>query len=128
VRRFAGHEFLATTQLEAQVVNDLQSQGLLSPVVEHGSTFFTSIDVEIALRAKILLDQGLEVRHLLPLRRIAVMVGDYVETISRPLDEPPSVKPLAPRSLTRYAVCLTPSSPLRFRSSSSRRRQAPEAV
>lgn len=87
VRRFAGHEFLATTQLEAQVVNDLQSQGLLSPVVEHGSTFFTSIDVEIALRAKILLDQGLEVRHLLPLRRIAVMVGDYVETISRPLDE-----------------------------------------
>lgn len=98
VRRFAGYEFLAMTHLTPQTVNDLQSQGLVTPVVENGSTFFTSIDVEIALRAKVLLDQGLEVRHLLPLRRIAVMVGDYVETISRPLDELPEAERDAARA------------------------------
>ena len=85
--RFAGYEFLAATQLEPQLVNSLQSQGLLSPIVENGSTFFTSLDVEIAVRAKILLDQGLDIHHLLPLRRIAVMLSDYVGVISRPLDE-----------------------------------------
>ncbi len=85
--RFAGYEFLAATQLEPQLVNSLQSQGLLSPIVENGSTFFTSLDVEIAVRAKVLLDQGLDIHHLLPLRRIAVMLSDYVGVISRPLDE-----------------------------------------
>lgn len=84
--RFNGEEFLSATGLAPQLVNDLQSQGFLAPVVADGATYFTPVDFEIAIRAKTLLDQGLDVRHLLPLRRIATMVSDYVETISRPLD------------------------------------------
>lgn len=84
--RYRGDEFLDATALSPQHVNDLQSQGFIAPRVDNGSTYFTAVDFEIAMQAKRLLDQGLEVRHLLPLRRIATMVSDYVETISRPLD------------------------------------------
>lgn len=83
---YRGEEFLSVTGLSPHRINDLQSQGFLRPLVDDGATYFTAIDFEIALRAKTLLDQGLDVRHLLPLRRIATMVSDYVETISRPLD------------------------------------------
>lgn len=90
--RYRGEEFLSATGLSPNQINDLQSQGFISPVVEDGATYFTAADFEIALRAKTLLSQGLDVRHLLPLRRIATMVSDYVETISRPLD---SLEPAA---------------------------------
>jgi DNA-binding transcriptional MerR regulator len=84
--RYSGEEFLSATGLNPNHINNLQSQGFLAPVVADGATYFTSADFEIAVRAKTLIDQGLDVRHLLPLRRIATMVSDYVETISRPLD------------------------------------------
>lgn len=83
---FRGEEFLSATGLSPVQINDLQSQGFLAPIIKDGATLFTTSDFEIALRAKTLLDQGLDVRHLLPLRRIATMVSDYIETISRPLD------------------------------------------
>lgn len=84
--RYRGDEFLSATGLSPNHVNDLQSQGFVAPFVADGTTYFTAVDFEIAMLAKRLLDQGLDVRHLLPLRRIATMVSDYVETISRPLD------------------------------------------
>lgn len=93
--RYRGEEFLSATELTANQVNDLQSQGFLSPIVMDGATYFTGIDFEIALRARTLLNQGLDVRHLLPLRRIATMVSDYVATISRPLEALPPAERVA---------------------------------
>ena len=98
--RYSGEEFLSATGLSPIHINNLQSQGFLSPVVADGATYFTAADFEIALRAKTLIDQGLDVRHLLPLRRIATMVSDYVETISRPLDSLPT----AERAMERERV------------------------
>jgi hypothetical protein len=82
---FTTNELLSTTGLEPETFNQLQSQGLVCPVVVEGETLYGALDVRIAAHARALIERGVEVRQLGSLRRIAEREVGVVDELTSPL-------------------------------------------
>ncbi len=82
---FTTNELLSTTGLAPETFNQLQSQGLVCPVVVEGETLYSALDVRIAAHARALVERGVEVRQLGSLRRIAEREVGVVDELTSPL-------------------------------------------
>jgi hypothetical protein len=82
---FTTSELLATTGLSPEEFNQLQSLGLVTPVVFEGETMYGALDVRVAAHARALLTRGVDARLLGSLRRIAEREVGVVDDLTIPL-------------------------------------------
>ncbi|HEV3268529.1 MAG TPA: MerR family transcriptional regulator [Acidimicrobiales bacterium] len=82
---FSTSELLATTGLEPDEFNQLQSMGLVTPVVVDGETLYSALDVRVAAHARALLSRGVDSRLLGSLRRVAEREVGVVDDLTSPL-------------------------------------------
>jgi DNA-binding transcriptional MerR regulator/predicted nucleic acid-binding protein len=82
---FTTSELLATTGLEPDDFNQMQSTGLITPVVVDGETMYSALDVRVAAHARALLSRGVEARLLGSLRRVAEREVGVVDDLTAPL-------------------------------------------
>ncbi|MHB8379715.1 MAG: transcriptional regulator FtsR [Acidimicrobiales bacterium] len=82
---FTTNELLATTGLEPDEFNQLQSTGLVTPVVVDGETVYGALDVRVAAHARALLSRGVDARLLSSLRRVAEREVGVIDDLTSPL-------------------------------------------
>jgi DNA-binding transcriptional MerR regulator len=82
---FTSNELLATTGLRPEEFNQIQSLGLVVPVVFDGETMYGALDVRVAALSRALLARGVEVRLLGSLRRIAEREIGVIDDLTAPL-------------------------------------------
>jgi hypothetical protein len=82
---FTTSELLATTGLEPDEFNQMQSMGLVTPVVLDGETMYSALDVRVAAHARALLSRGVDARLLGSLRRVAEREVGVVDDLTSPL-------------------------------------------
>jgi hypothetical protein len=82
---FTISELLATTGLAPEEFNQLQSLGLIAPVVIDNETVYGAFDVRVAALSRALLTRGVDVRLLGSLRRIAEREVGVVDELTLPL-------------------------------------------
>jgi len=89
---YASAEFVAACGLTERQVNDLQAQGFLAPEIIHERLTYSALDLQVAQRAGVLIDQGVAVRQLTPLRRLVQLEMDFVRDITAPLRKLPKAQ------------------------------------
>jgi hypothetical protein len=82
---FTTSELLATTGLAPSEFNQLQSIGLISPVVIDSETMYGAVDVRVAALSRALLTRGVDARLLGSLRRIAEREVGVIDELTSPL-------------------------------------------
>ncbi|HEY5265896.1 MAG TPA: MerR family transcriptional regulator [Acidimicrobiales bacterium] len=82
---FTTNELLATTGVSPAEFNQLQSMGLISPVVIDGETMYGAFDVRVAALSRALLSRGVDARLLGSLRRIAEREVGVIDELTLPL-------------------------------------------
>lgn len=87
---FTVHDLLATTGLTPEEFNQLQSLGLVTPIVRGDETLYAAIEVRCAALARALLARGIDVRLVGSLRRIVEREVGIVEDIIAALCPPGS--------------------------------------
>jgi DNA-binding transcriptional MerR regulator len=83
--RFSTEEFLRVSRLGAEQLRELISFALLSPREVAGQRIFDETDLVIAVRARALLERGVEVRHLQPVKRTVERQMDLLADLTAPL-------------------------------------------
>jgi DNA-binding transcriptional MerR regulator len=89
---YASAEFVAASGLTERQINDLQAQGFLAPEIIHERLKYSALDLQVAQRAGVLIDQGVAVRQLTPLRRLVQLEMDFVRDITAPLRKLPKAQ------------------------------------
>ena len=84
-RYFSADEFLATTGLDARLFSQLQSLGVLVPMVEARRMVFTDADVRIAVLASELVARGVDPRLLGSVRRVVDRAVGVIDEMTQPL-------------------------------------------
>jgi len=82
---FTTSDLLATTGVSPVEFNQLQSMGLISPVVIEGETMYGAFDVRVAALSRALLSRGVDARLLGSLRRIAERELGVIDELTLPL-------------------------------------------
>lgn len=82
---FTTSDLLATTGLQPDEFNQMQSIGLVTPVVLDGETMYSALDVRVAAHARALLSRGVDARLLGSLRRVAEREVGVVDDLTSPL-------------------------------------------
>jgi DNA-binding transcriptional MerR regulator len=83
--KFATDEFLATTKLTDQSLRDCIFYGFLAPRVVAGVSYFDECDAAVATRIRALVDRGVDVRHLQPIKRTVERQVDLLDSLTAPL-------------------------------------------
>jgi DNA-binding transcriptional MerR regulator len=99
---YATSEFVAASGLSERHINDLQAQGFLAPEIVNERLTYSSLDLVVALRAGVLLAQGVAVRQLTPLRRLVQLELDFVRDVTVPLQSLPKAE--RERQVTRVTT------------------------
>jgi len=89
---YASAEFVVASGLTERQINDLQAQGFLAPEIVHERLTYSSLDLLVAQRAGVLINQGVAVRQLTPLRRLVQLEMDFVRDITAPLRKLPKAQ------------------------------------
>ncbi|HEY5105049.1 MAG TPA: MerR family transcriptional regulator [Acidimicrobiales bacterium] len=82
---FTISELLATTGVSPEEFNQLQSMGLITPLVIEGETVYSAFDVRVAALSRALLSRGVDARLLGSLRRIAEREVGVIDELTLPL-------------------------------------------
>ncbi len=83
--RFSELDFLAASQLRSDQLAELRRFGLLAPRELAGQSIYDEGDLIVARRARALIERGVEVRHLQPLKRIVERQVDLLHDLTAPL-------------------------------------------
>ncbi|CAB4777824.1 unannotated protein [freshwater metagenome] len=89
---YASAEFVAASGLSERQINDLQAQGFLAPEIIHERLTYSALDLQVAKRAGVLINQGVAVRQLTPLRRLVQLEMDFVRDLTVPLRKLPKAQ------------------------------------
>jgi DNA-binding transcriptional MerR regulator len=82
---FTTSELLSTTGLTPEEFNQLQSLGLIVPVVIDNETMYGAVEIRVAALSRALLARGVDARLLGSLRRIAEREVGVIDELTLPL-------------------------------------------
>ncbi|HEY5110920.1 MAG TPA: MerR family transcriptional regulator [Acidimicrobiales bacterium] len=82
---FTTSELLSTTGLAPEEFNQLQSLGLIIPVVIDNETMYGALEIRVAALSRALLSRGVDARLLGSLRRIAEREVGVIDELTLPL-------------------------------------------